>query len=237
MTEMRILVVDDDPVTCLFLKKIIEEIQGVAMVVTAGSGAEGLQTAEEYATHAVFLDIDMPGMNGLELARALLERQSGILPVFVTGYPDYALDSFEFYPVDYILKPIDEERVKTTVVKLKERIDAGRDNEPENPIMIEQQGRKVLLKPSEILYVESIKPRVHIRTRRDDYIFRRSLRALCKELIKYGFFQSHRSYLVNLQHVRQILPSGQTYEILLDSDEKVMLSRLQEPKLRRLLKS
>lgn len=237
MKNLHILVVDDDRATGLYLKQIIEAVPGVTVVAVAVSGQEGLQKAREYEPDAVFLDVDMPGMNGLELASQLVQEQPEIHLVFATAYPDYALEAFALYSLDYILKPFNEERVKKTVNKLKERIESLQTgkNQMEATIVIENQGKRILLKPSEIVYVESCKPQIHIRTTDDDYLFRGSLQVLKENLEKYDFFQSHRSYLINLRHVRQIIHSGKTYQILLDSNERVMLSRYREAKLRRLL--
>ncbi|HWP97755.1 MAG TPA: LytTR family DNA-binding domain-containing protein [Syntrophomonadaceae bacterium] len=236
MVKLNILVVDDDRATRLYLKKIIEEVQDV-IVSIAASGTEGLQTAREVKPQAVFLDIDMPGMNGLELANQLTQEQPEILLVFATAYPDFALKAFEFYSFDYLLKPFNEERIKKTVNRIIDRNNNPKSskNPLEANIVIENQGKRILLKPSEIIYIESRKPRIHIRTTAGEFLLRGSLQALKQELNQYGFFQSHRSYLINLQHVRAIVRSGKTYQILTDSNDKIMLSRSQEAELRKLL--
>lgn len=230
LAELKVMIVDDEPVNGLILKSIIEEVTGVEAVCLDTSGSPALQQAERYQPQAVFLDIDMPGRNGLDLARDLLAMREDIYIVFATAYPDYALQAFELHSFDYILKPFNAERIKKTVRKLKDKV--SRPVLPGTPAAVfhlDSQGRRVVLKPEEILYLESRKTRrVYIKTTKNDYLIRGDLNTLEQKLKPHGFFRSHRAYLVNLHYIKEIIPSGYTFQIVLQSGERILLSRQHE---------
>ena len=225
---MRVLIVDDEPATGFFLESIIKEIPGVITDVAA-SGKEALEKAAISEPQAVFLDIDMPDMNGIELAHILAKRYEHLSLVFATAYPDHALEAFELYSVDYILKPFDEERIKKTVKKLA---DTSNLDQSEAAIPIKTKDQAFFIRPSHILYIEARNSGNIINTLNRTYAVREDIRSYETRLQPYNFFRCHRSYLVNLKHVKEIVPSGRTYQIILDSDDKIPLSRKHEKLLR-----
>lgn len=236
---LKVLIVDDEPAIGLYLKTIIEEVPGVTVVAAAVSGEEALQKAAMHLPQVVFLDIDMPEMNGLELARTLTERQAGINLVFATAYPDYALQAFELYAVDYILKPFNEKRIKKTVRKLLEKTQPQPSGKSvsEKFITVETQTGTIRLTPSEMLYLESRKPQTIIKTLTAAYTARGDIKAFEAMLHPYGFFRCHRSYLVNPKFIKGIIRSGRTFQIVLNSGEMILLSRRQEKILREKLQN
>jgi len=229
-----VLIVDDEPAVGLYLKTIVEEIPGVRVIAVTTSGKEALQKAAIYLPQVVFLDIDMPDMNGLELARALAERHEDICLVFATAYPDHALQAFELYAVDYILKPFNEKRIDKTVRKLlgKTQPQSSSKLASENLITLEIHSEKKCLNPNEILYIESRKPRTIIKTLSETYIIRGDMDTFEIMLQPYEFYRCHRSYLVNPKHIKEIIHSGRTFQIGLTSGEMILLSRHREKGLR-----
>ncbi len=225
---MRILIVDDEVATALFLESIIKEVPGVVTDIVT-SGKEALKKASINKPQAIFLDIDMPEMNGIELANILAEKYEDLSFVFATAHPDYALEAFRLYSVDYIIKPFDQERIKKTVRKL---ITNKSEELAEISLTIKTKDRQIFLKPSNILYVETCSNGNIIKTLNKMYVTKENMGSLEKRLQQYNFFRCHRSYLVNLQYIREIFPSGRTFEILLDREEKIPLSRKQETLLR-----
>jgi DNA-binding LytR/AlgR family response regulator len=226
---MRILIVDDEPATGFFLQSIIKEVPGVITDI-ATSGKEALKKASINQPQAVFLDIDMPDINGIELAHILAEKYEDLSLVFATAHPDHALEAFELYSVDYILKPFDEERIKKTVKKLKDK--SNLYTLVEVPIPIKTKKQKVFLKPSNILYIEARSTGNIIKTLNRTYIIREDIHSLEVKLQQNNFFRCHRSYLVNFKRVKEIVPSGRTFQIILDTGQKIPLSRKQEKLLR-----
>ncbi len=234
---MDILIVDDDAPTGLYLKHIVTQVAGITVIGVATSGLEALQLASEHKPQVVFLDIDMPEMNGLEVARRMAQWQSDIFFVFATAYPNYAIQAFELYSFDYILKPFNEERVQKTLRKLNDRITSQLFPvvSPKETFSIQIHWKTYLLKPKEILYVESCMTKVLIKTLTGTYCIKGGLHSWKEKLAPYGFVPCHRSYLVNINQVKKIDYIGRTYELTLKSDDKVPLSRSYEKQLRKML--
>ena len=227
---MRILIVDDEPATGFFLQSIIKEVPGVITDI-ATSGKEALEKASINQPQAVFLDIDMPDINGIELAHILAEKYEDLSLVFATAHPDHALEAFELYSVDYILKPFDEERIKKTVRKLVDKLNPSQTLS-EAPIPVKTKKQNMFIKPSNILYIEARSSGNLIKTLNRTYITREDMRSLEGKLQQYNFLRCHRSYLINLKRIKEVVPSGRTFQIILDTEEKIPLSRKQEKILR-----
>ncbi len=227
---LRVLIADDDPATAAYLKKVIEEVPGVTVVSITGDGKEVIRQVEIYQPDVVFLDIDMPGMNGLDAARELAEMQPGLTFVFATAYPEFALKAFELYSFDYILKPFDEARIRRTVRRLRDRICKTQDRRNEL-ILIKSDKRKLVIHPEEILFIEGRRHKILIKTERGEHLVPGKLGELERQLDPLGFFRCHKGYLVNLEKIREIVPSGQSYNIVLHSGDRVFLSREREKAL------
>ncbi|HHW39651.1 MAG TPA: response regulator transcription factor [Syntrophomonadaceae bacterium] len=232
--SLRVLIADDDPATAAYLKKVIEEVPGVAVVSTVRDGEETIRQVEIHRPDVVFLDIDMPGMNGLDAARELAEMRPGLFFVFATAFPEYALDAFELYSFDYILKPFDETRIRRTVRRLRDKVSEelplGLQQSP--GILIEVEKQKIFINPEEILYAESRRRKVLIKTEKGEYLAAGDLNRLEQKLNPRLFFRCHKGYLVNLKRIKKIIPSGRSYDIILDSGDRVFLSREREKELR-----
>ena len=234
---MDILIVDDDIPTGRYLKHIVSQVPGVNVVAVANSGFEALQLASKHKPQVVFLDVDMPDMNGLEVARRMAEWQSDMFFIFATAYPNYAMQAFELYSFDYILKPFDKERIKKTLRKINNRLSSQPfpAAKPKETISIQAHGKTYLLKPGEILYVESCRANILIKTLTAMHSLKGNLNTWEQKLAPYDFVQSHRSYLVNIKQIKEIGSRGRTFEILLKSGDKVPLSRSYERQLREIL--
>ena len=227
---LRVLIADDDPATAAYLKKVIEEVPGVEVVSIAGYGEEAIRQVEIYQPDVMFLDIDMPGINGLDAARELAEMQPGLFFVFATAFPEYALEAFELYSFDYILKPFDEARIRRTVRRLRDRI-CKTQNRRKELISIKSTKHKLVIHPEEILFIESRQHKILIKTERGEHLVPGKLCELERQLDPLIFFRCHKGYLVNLEKIREIVPSGQAYVIILHSGDRVLLSREREKAL------
>lgn len=205
------------------------------MTDVATSGKEALKKALINEPQAVFLDIDMPDMSGIKLAHALAKEYKDLSLVFATAHPDYALEAFELYSFDYILKPFNEERIKKTVKRLIEKSQLLSLAQSETSISIKTQKQTTFLKPVNILYIETRSSGNIIKTLNRNYTTKEDIHILEVKLQPYNFFRCHRSYLVNLYHIEKIIPSGRTFQILLDTGDKILLSRKQENILKKKL--
>lgn len=131
MTKLRTLIVDDEPLALKLLRAKLNKLEGIEIVGECKNGREAIAATLDLAPDLIFLDIQMPGLNGFDVVKGL---QSDILPmiVFTTAYEQYALDAFDVYAVDYILKPIDDQRIIRAVQRAQKRsVDVdSHDNKP-----------------------------------------------------------------------------------------------------------
>ncbi|MEQ8200626.1 MAG: LytTR family DNA-binding domain-containing protein [Syntrophomonadaceae bacterium] len=232
---MNVLIVDDDQPTGLYLEHIVSKTPGVNVLAALTSGEEAIRFAQAHKPDVVFLDIDMPGMSGLEVARVLADLYSDIVLIFATAYPGYTLEAFEVYGYDYILKPFDEERIRKTLTRLAASLPGQLLTGQPEAIPVHCYGKTVLLQPDEIMYVESSQAKVLIKTAREQYNVKGTLADWVQRLERFGFVPSHRSYLVNLNKVDEISRHGFTYNLRLSSGDSVPLSRNHAKGVKKLL--
>lgn len=201
---MRVLIVDDEPPARGELRALLRHFPEVQVVGEAASAEEARELIGAVPYDVVFLDIAMPGRSGLELARELMAN-GGPRVVFTTAYPEYALEAFDVGASGYLLKPFDEERLGQVLARL-------RGGAPPAPAWVpprvpaESGGKTVLLSPSEIVFAYARGEQVYVKLHREHLPCRFTLRDLEMRLRSYGFLRVHRKFLVNLHHVREVVP-------------------------------
>lgn len=173
-------------------------------------------------TAVYLLDIDFHGSNqGLELASRIRERDKQCYFIFVTAYRDYALQSIKLKTFDYLLKPVDTNELTRTLSRLhKEVLEAG----PPGATLTVHSGSQVyVLDPRAIVYIESWRNKVTIHESNRTIETYATMSGLAEELAPYGFFRSHKSYLINLRHIRTLnLPKNQ---VLMSNGDCCLVSR------------
>lgn len=122
MTTVRIITVDDEPGILLLLHSILSELDGLQLVGTANNASDTIKLVKERKPDLAVLDVELPDMKGIELAEKLRKERSDLYVVFITAHKEYSLEAFRLYAYDYILKPIDKERVKTTVRRIQQAV-------------------------------------------------------------------------------------------------------------------
>lgn len=207
---LRALLVDDEEPALAELRFRLEELSEPLELETALTSVEALRLLHRDSYDVLFLDIQMPGLTGLELADTLrgLPRPPAI--VFVTAYEEYAVRAFELRALDYLLKPVAPERLRETLVRLRA------DSRPEPPpvapaaqlerLPVEVAGRTVLVDLSEIRFAEARGDVVYVKTRDQLRPTRFSLQELERRLPNPPFLRIHRAFLVNLRNVVEIRP-------------------------------
>jgi DNA-binding LytR/AlgR family response regulator len=125
-SDLRTVVVDDEPLAREELGYLLEQIDGIDIIGEAGNGIEAVATIERLRPDVVFLDVQMPGLTGFEVARRLLSTAVGSHIVFVTAFDRHAIEAFEVNAVDYLLKPVDPQRLEVAVQRARRRIAADR---------------------------------------------------------------------------------------------------------------
>ena len=255
MNTLRVFVADDEPPAREELLWILSHMEGVEIVGSAGSAAETLRGVQDTCPHAVFLDIHMPGATGLDLCTALRNLPDPPEIVLVTAYSQFAVQAFEAEALDYVLKPYAEERIRQTILRLRQRRDPlpndivgrivaalqSRHDSISDRVPVESHGRILLLAPQEIMFCRSAHKRVMIHDRDGYYPAQgtATLDRLETQLAPFGFFRAHRTFLVNLHYVRAYSPwEGGRYVLVMDDHAatEIPVSRAQATEFKRRLR-
>jgi two-component system, LytTR family, response regulator len=220
---IRSLIVDDEPLVRERLRTLLADHTDVQIVGEAGDGPSALEAFGETAPQVVFLDIQMPGLTGLEVAEAW--RREGALPiiVFVTAYDQFALEAFRLHALDYLTKPIDPERFSDAMDRVREllrrpdrdeldrriqaMIDMHERRQSVRPhLVVREQERYLLVPTSEIQCLEATGNYVRLYCEGANHILRSTLSAVEAKLDPERFLRIHRSWIVNVEQVREAQP-------------------------------
>ena len=257
--ELRALVVDDEQLAREELSYLLAQVGGVTVVGEATNGIEAIGLIEDLTPDVVFLDVQMPGMNGFEVARQVISRQATSEIVFVTAYDQYAIEGFQVNAVDYLLKPVDADRLEQALQRTRRRLQSDR---PPTPLANGELERIVKL----VTERQSRRDRLAVKVGErfmlvdaDDLIFAsladdvitvvtssltgtsnyRTLDELQAHLDPAVFWRVHRSYLVNINKIKEIVPWFSRNYILRMKDAKgteIPVSRAQTKRLREYLR-
>jgi two-component system, LytTR family, response regulator len=257
--ELRAVLVDDEELARDELGYLLGQVGGVEVIGQAGNGPEALTTIDRLRPDVVFLDVQMPGLTGFEVARRLLEGASSSHIIFVTAYDQHAIEAFEVNAVDYLLKPVDQSRLEVAVERARRRIATDRPIDGVNnaelekivQLVAERQSRRerlaikvgerfLLVQAEEIIYASLADEGITVVTGQyagtSSY---RTLDELHERLDPTVFWRVHRSHLVNINKIKEIVPWFSRNYILRMKDEKsteIPVSRLQTRRLRDYLK-
>ena len=202
---LRAMIVDDEAPARSELRFLLEETGRVDAIVEASSARDAVEKLMDGRPDVLFLDISMPKTNGMQLAEALHKLKNPPAVVFVTAYSEYALEAFDVDAVDYLMKPVETERLEHALDKVIAR---GKGNSapaaPAERIPVEKGGRKVPVPIDQLRYIEAKDDYSCIYTDTDRYLSVISLAQLEAKLSPHGFFRVHRGYIVNLQYVEDV---------------------------------
>lgn len=214
MNKLRVLLVEDEESSREELKHMISKEEMIELTGEAETVQDAIELLSSSQFEVVFLDIKMPGITGLELAGILKKMAEPPAVVFITAYSEHALKAFELEAVDYLVKPVSEERFKDTIRRLKKRFSLS-EREPKEEKMfpeipdrlfIEKEGgKKAPVLPEEIFFFEARDDYAMLHTIDQRFLILGSLKKLEERLSKYGFFRVHRKYLVNLSKVSEVI--------------------------------
>ena len=248
MGAIRALLVDDEQLARDRLAGFLGHLDDVEVVGQAGDGVEALRQIEERRPDLIFLDVQMPGMDGLEVLKAL--RTPAPHVIFATAYDEYAIRAFEVGAVDYLLKPFARARVEEAVNRVRARVTSERSAPDLEGVLrrLEERGRvhvshvpvysgkRILIVPvSDVLWFGVEYRLVYAHTAERAYMTNYTLRELEERVDPAMFFRAHKSTLVNLDHVKEIVPwFGGRYKLVMRdaTGSEVALSRAQARALR-----
>ena len=222
MTSLVVLAVDDEPPALDELAYLLNADGRVAHVHRAGDATEALRVLRDTEVDAVFLDIRMPGLDGMELARILRRFAQPPAIVFVTAYDDGAVDAFDLGVTDYVRKPVRAERLGESlrrVAGLRTTAPAPAAPADEPVIPVELAGTTRMLPRSSVRWVEAQGDYARLHTGDTSHLVRVSLATLAERWANAGFVRIHRSYLVQLRLVTELRLTGSSYVVAVDGVE------------------
>ncbi|HYF77773.1 MAG TPA: response regulator [Symbiobacteriaceae bacterium] len=218
---LKALIVDDEYPARMELRYQLENFPDVEIIGEATNAREALRLINALDYDVIFLDVQMPGMTGVELVKQLKGREPMPKVVFVTAYENYAVPAFELRAVDYLLKPFEGQRLAETVQRLREAAGStegeaapakvpGEEQTKRQPalsfLMAEKDERQIPVPLSDVVFIFSEGYNVFAQTHADRLLVRYTLQELTERLPAEQFFRSHRSYLVNIFQVKEISP-------------------------------
>jgi two-component system LytT family response regulator len=240
--ELRVLLVDDEPLVRQGIRDFLEVEPDITIVGECGNGLEALEAIARERVDLVFLDIQMPELDGVGVAAALT-GEHGPAVVFVTAYSEHALRAFEVNAVDYVLKPFDRERFAAALSRARVRHAAGEREELSRRltavlaelqrsrgyaqrILVRADGRIRLVPVGEIDWIEAADNYVRLHAGAERHLVRETMAALEARLDPARFARIHRSTMVNLARIRELQPTfNGEYVVLLHTGAKLTLSR------------
>jgi two-component system, LytTR family, response regulator len=253
--DLRAVLVDDEQLARDELGYLLGQVGGVEIIGQAGNGVEALTTIDRLQPDVVFLDVQMPGLTGFEVARRMLDTNAPSHIIFVTAYDQHAIEAFEVNAVDYLLKPVDPARLLLAVQRARTRIATARplNDQIERIVQIvaERQGRRerlaikvgerfMLVQAEEIVFASLVDEGIVVVTNQHSGTSNyRTLDELHERLDPSVFWRVHRSHLVNINKIKEIVPWFSRNYILRMKDEKsteIPVSRTQTRRLREYLK-
>ena len=240
MPTLRTLIVDDEPLAIQRLRMALEDMAGVLVVGEARDGAAAVAAIRDCAPDLVLMDIRMPGLNGIEVAEAL-SAQAETHVVFVTAYTRFAPKAFEVAAVDYLVKPVEFERLRTAIDRVRERVEtraalraASEQKAATQPVnghykrelWVKHRSRSVRVPVDQLRRLEAEADYVRLHAGPDSYLLRGSMTEMEKSLDPEAFVRVHRSHIVRVETVARIDRSEAGAAVLrLNTGEEVPISR------------
>ena len=230
--KIRALIVDDEPHARFRVKHLLKVHPEILIESECRNGAEAVKAIKESLPDLVFLDIQMPDFNGFQVLEKTQSVSKKPDVIFITAYDEYALKAFEKHAMDYLLKPLDEDRFNEALVRLKQsrknkqswysnelakeydRIRSERDSDISFEVSSKGSSKKIY--PEEIVYAEADGNYVQIHLTNQKYLYRSSLSDFCEKLSSHPFLRIHRTVVINTESIQTISYSGNNeYKITL----------------------
>ena len=227
MKKIKCIIVDDEPLAVSLLGSYVEKIPFLELVFSSENPIEALEFIQKNEADLVFLDIQMPELTGINLMKIVGDKMTYIL---TTAYSEYALDGYEHNVIDYLLKPISFDRFYKSVLKAQDRFILHETKET-NHFFVKSSGQQHRINFNEILYVESIKDYVNIKTEAQEYIVLETLKSLEIQLPE-NFTRVHKSFILNVNEMK----SFGSKKIILNSGHEVPIGDMYKSNLLEKLK-
>ena len=242
--KIRALIVDDEPPARRNLRALLKGVPDIEIVKECGNGSDAVSSIRALEPDLVFLDVQMPEMNGFEVLEHLTDLPLPVI-IFVTAYDQYALKAFEVSALDYLLKPFDDARFHKALSQARRQIEqhhaselgrklltlmAARGIRPDAPrylarVMVKTAGRVVFIRAEEIDWIEAYDNYVRLHVGGKAHLLRQTMNELEAALNPDRFARIHRSTIVNLDRVKELHPHFNEHLVVLQDGTELKLSR------------
>jgi two-component system, LytTR family, response regulator len=243
---MKAVLIDDEPLARMIVLEYLADFPHISVVVECNDGFEGVKAIQQHQPDLIFLDIQMPKINGFEMLE-LLEQPPAI--IFTTAFDEYAMKAFETHAVDYLLKPFSKERFEKAISKLLANSSLQQQKQsteklmqaPVQPsqnerIVVKSGGKIKIIQVSHIKYLEAADDYVKIHTAEGAFLKNKTLGFYEQSLPVDQFVRSHRSFMVNIQEITRLEPYEKDAHLaILRTGEKVPVSKSGYTRLRTVL--
>ncbi len=230
---LKVIVVDDEKNMRFILKKALSKFPKVEVIGEAANGKDALDLVETLKPDGVFMDVEMPNMDGIEAAKLMLDIKPKIMLIFITAHQQYMPQAFELYAFDYMVKPFKLERLKQT---LKRMIVTLSPNQTDT-LLIKNREQTAILNQNEIILIQRENRNTVIVTSSCKYTTTQTLAELEQKLNNDIFIRSHKSYIINKNKIKQLLPYGRwTYIVKFkDIKEDALITAQKSKELEKIL--
>src|SRR5574338_728633 len=243
---MNVFIIDDEPLARSVVKEYLQKHSQLELVQECNDGLEGLKAIQEYKPDLIFLDIQMPKINGFEMLE-MLDHPPAV--IFTTAFDEYAIKAFEAHAVDYLLKPFNQERFDKAIEKLmaqknisaekitQELLATASQSPAQSQRIVVKNGSKIKIIPvQDVFYLEAADDYVKIHTKEGYFLKNKTMNYFEQILDPQVFVRSHCSYIINIQQITRIDPYEKDNHVaVLRSGVKVPVSRIGYGKLRQVL--
>ena len=251
MKTIRALIVDDEPLARERVKRFLTGESDIEVIDECADGREAVEAIHRLNPDLVFLDIQIPELDGFEVLEEVSVKQLPAI-IFITAYDRYALQAFDVHALDYLLKPYNRERFHKALERARAHLTNGKNNDTEKRLlsllqnlksepkhlerlMIKSQGRVFFLRTGEIDWIEAEGNYLRLHVGREAHLLRETMTGLEAKLDPEKFLRIHRSALVNIERIKELQPlfSGD-YTVILRDGTQLTLSRSYHAKLQEL---
>jgi len=225
MKKFKSVIIEDDKMASKSLEITLKKIKEIELIQSFDNPKEALKFIHENKQDLLFLDVEMPGMTGLELLEQLNYSPQVVM---TTSNKDYAYDAFEFGITDFLIKPITLPRVEAAVAKVQERdeiLNSKIQESHSNEIYLKVDGRYVRIPISELMYFENVGDYIKAITERGNFVIHGTLKSLDSRLKHPRLLKVHRSFIVNLGKIADIDDTG----IIMENKKLIPVSRAHKP--------
>ena len=240
--KIRVLIVDDEPLARQRIRDLLKKDSSFEIIGESGNGIDAISQIQERSPDLVFLDVQMPELNGFEVLETVgVENIPQV--IFVTAYDQYALRAFEVHALDYLLKPFDRNRFEEALDRARDHLEMRKNGEFStrlremlhevkaetkylDRLIVKTEGRIFFIKTDEITWIGAAGNYVSLHVSKDEHLVRDTMHGMESKLDPNKFIRIHRSTIVNLERIKEIQPwfNGE-YLVILNDDTRLTMSR------------